>query len=211
MKILTTGLITDGTSDQALIPLLTSLLESLLPNTGFQPPQWIAPQGRKTLADRLAHALDPDQFHFDILFVHRDAENETFDKRALEISQATPQGPHPVVCVVPIKMTEAWLLTSEAAIKQAVGNPQSKAKLKLPPVTKIEACDAKSILDTALTEAKELNTLRRRKFKPEQFRARVAEELAIDLMPLRKVPSFRRLEQDLRDLLDQKKIPHAAL
>lgn len=211
MRTLSTGLIADGSSDQVLIPLLTTLLGELLPDTGFQPPQWIAPMGKKTLAEKIDHALDTQQFQLDILFVHRDSENETPEKRMLEISKATPpHGPHPIVCVLPVKMTEAWLLTSANVIRKAVGNPHSNVQLQLPQASKIESCDAKSVLFAALTGAAELGTQRRRKFKPESYRLRVAE-LTNDLSALREIPSFQQLEAALRSLLKQKKIPHAAL
>ncbi|MEY4977776.1 MAG: hypothetical protein RLZZ352_46 [Pseudomonadota bacterium] len=207
---LSTGLITDGSSDQALIPLLSTLLEALLPETGFVPPQWVPPAGRKTLAHKIAYALDIENFQFDILFVHRDAENEAADKRVEEIQKALPTGRHPVICVVPVKMTEAWLLTSESAIKQAVGNPRSTAKLELPALSKIASCDAKLVLDEALTLATERNARRRGQFKPSAYRRLVAE-CTTDLTALRKISSFQQLETDLIHLLKQKNIPHAEL
>lgn len=210
MKILTTGLITDGSSDQALIPLLTALLAELLPDTGFEPPAWVSPQGKKTLTEKIAYALEPRNYQFDILFVHRDAENERSERRRDEINKALPEGHHPVICVIPVKMTEAWLLTCENAIKQAVRNPQSTTKLNLPALSKIESCDAKSVLDTALTSATELNARRRNQFRPNEYRRLVAE-CTSDLTALRKVPSFKRLEEDLIQLFKQKNIPHAEI
>lgn len=48
----------------------------------------------------------------DALFVHRDAEAQTPDLRYLEIRTACEEGgvACPTVPVVPIRMTEAWLL-----------------------------------------------------------------------------------------------------
>ena len=207
MNTLSTGLITDGSSAQALIPLLTTLISELLPDTRFEPPHWVAPPDKNALSEKLAYALDPTNFQFDILFVHRDAENESIAKRVEEITQSTPQGQHPVVCVIPVKMTETWLITSEKTIKEAVGNPLAKTKLKLPAVSKIESCNSKDVLDKALTEACEYGTQRRRKFKPEYFRRRVAE-LTSDLTTLRKIPSFKQMEEALINVLQQRGILH---
>ncbi len=208
MDTLSTGLITDGSSDKALIPLLTTLLSELLPATPFEPPQWIAPPDRNALSEKIAYALDSENFQFDVLFVHRDAENETIAKRIEEINQSTPAGNHPIVCVIPVKMTETWLITSDKAIKEAVGNSHSKVNLDLPTRTKIESCDAKTILLTALTTASEYGLKRRRKFQPEQFRQRVAE-LTTDLTALRKIPSFKQMELTLRGVLQQRGVLHA--
>lgn len=203
MQIITTGLIVDGSSDRALIPLLKQLFKTHLA-APFSEPEMIATP-INNLAGKIEYAVN--NFSFDLLFVHRDAENETSEKRISEITQAMPMGNHPVICVVPIKMTESWLLTSEVAIRQAVGNPNSKIKLSLPKSNKIESCDAKFILNTALTAACELGAQRRRKFNPEQYRYRVAE-LTTDLAALRKISSFRKLETDLIDMLKQRNIPH---
>jgi hypothetical protein len=207
MDTLSTGLIADGSSDQSLIPLLTTLLGELLPETRIETPQWIAPTNKNALSEKIAYALDPENFQFDILFVHRDAENETIAKRVEEISQSTPAGKYPIVCVIPVKMTESWLITSDKVIKEAVGNSHSQAKLALPAQNKIESCDSKTVLLAALTEASEYGAQRRRKFKPEQFRHRVAE-LTTDLTALRKISSFKKMENALIDILEERGIPH---
>ena len=187
------------------MPLLQKLLQTHLTNIPFKEPELVVPPV-KTLTEKIAFAID--NFDFDILFIHRDAENQDRQKRIEEITQAAPQGQHPVVCVIPVKMTEAWLLTSEAVIRQAVGNPTSKAKLALPSLKKIESCEAKFVLNQALIAATEWGTQRRRKFNPEQYRYRVAE-LTTNLQALRQIRSFQLLENDLVDLLKQLKIPHA--
>ena len=207
MDTLSTGLITDGSSDQALIPLLTTLLSDLLPQARIDTLQWIAPANKNSLSEKISYALDTGNFQLDILFVHRDAENETVAKRVEEISQSTPAGKHPIVCVIPVKMTESWLITSDKAIKEAVGNSHSKAKLDLPAQNKIESCDAKAVLFEALTQAREHGAHRRRKFKPERFRQRVAE-LTTDLTALRKIPSFKLMEDALLDILQRRNTSH---
>jgi hypothetical protein len=203
MQVITTGLIVDGSSDRALIPLIKQLFKTHLA-APFSEPELIAPPVNN-LTEKIKYAVT--NFSFDLLFVHRDAENEPTEKRVAEITQATPMGNHPVICVIPVKMTESWLLSSESAIRHAVGNPNSKVKLTLPKSKQIESCDAKLVLNTALTTACEHGTQRRRKFNPEQYRYRVAE-LTTDLVALRKIPSFRKLEMDLIDMLKQRNIPN---
>ena len=193
MTILTCALIADGSSDRALIPLIKLLLREHF-QSPFEEPQLI--QGdRPDLVSRIKDALD--KFAIDILFVHRDAENENYRCRESEIQQAVPPGrTDSVICVIPIKMTETWLLTDAIAIRCAVGNPNSEVALPLPKADKLEACQAQDVLFGVLTIASELGAQRRRKFKPEQYRHRVAE-LTSDLKLLRQIPSFKRFEDAL--------------
>jgi hypothetical protein len=198
MTIVTTGLIADGSSDRALIPLLKLLLREHL-TLPFEEPQFID-WDENDLSSKIRTALD--RFSVDILFVHRDAENEDWVLRAEEIQKAIPaNNSQNIVFVIPVKMTEAWLLTDVSAIRQAVGNPTSTVNLNLPKAKKIEACAAKEVLLAAITAAREYGPQRRRNFKPEQYRHRVAE-LTSDLKLLRQIPSFKRLEDSLRPLLE---------
>ena len=193
MQIITTALIADGTSDRALIPLLKLLLKEHL-KLPFEEPQLI--QGDSNdLQSKVHTALT--NFSLDILFVHRDAENEPWERREEEIRNAIPPNlTNTVISVIPIKMTEAWLLTDPGAIRCAVGNPNSTEPLNLPKISKIEASAAKKVLFDALTLASEFGAQRRRKFRPEQYRHRVAE-LTTDLKLVRQIPSFKRMEDQL--------------
>lgn len=193
MNVVVTGLVADGTSDRALIPLLRLLLKEHL-QIPFEEPQFIDVE-RHNLAGKIKHATE--KYSLDVLFVHRDAENEEWEKRVAEIQGSTPiANQTPIVSVIPIKMTEAWLLTDVQAIRSAVGNPNSNVELPLPNHKKIEQSAAKKILLESLVIACEAGANRRRRFKPEQYRQRVAE-LVSDLDSLRKLPSFQRLEDDL--------------
>lgn len=197
MQIITTALIADGTADRALIPLLKLLLKEHL-TLPFEEPQLI--QGDSNDLQSRVHTV-LTKFSLDILFVHRDAENESWEKREEEIRNAIPHNlTSKVVSVIPIKMTEAWLLTDPSAIRSAVGNPNSTEPLNLPKISKIEASAAKKMLFDALTLASEFGAQRRRKFRPEQYRHRVAE-LTTDLNLIRQIPSFKRMEDQLVPVL----------
>lgn len=197
MQVVTTGLIADGSSDRALIPLLKLvLLEHLkLP---FEEPQLIHGEDND-LQSKVQCALT--KFSLDILFIHRDAENEQWEQREQEIRNAIPQNiDGKVVSVIPIKMTESWLLTDPMAIRNAVGNPNSNTPLNIPKINKLESCAAKKVLLEALTLASEYGAQRRRKFRPEQYRHRVSE-LTTDLQLMRQIPSFKRMEDQLLPIL----------
>ena len=43
-----------------------------------------------------------------------------------------------VVCVVPVRMQEAWLLIDEAALRRAAGDPNGTQPLAMPDVQRLE-------------------------------------------------------------------------
>jgi hypothetical protein len=200
VRTLTATLVADGSSDHsALVPLIAMLLDEVLPG----PFRLVSAQGLTgghTLEERLPQSIQ--LFPCDLLLVHRDAESSTFVRREEEVRRALVSSgvvtPH--VCVVPVRMTEAWLLVSEQAIKAAVGHPNGRAKLGLPAPHQVESIQAKDRLLRALEVASELGTVRRRRFEPTQYRHRVADEM-LDLFGLRMLPSFQRFEKALRERL----------
>jgi hypothetical protein len=199
-------LVADGSSDACLL----GHIEWLLREIGWRDVkgQWAdlgqVPDVGRDLADRLRVALG--LYGVDVVFVHRDAETEALATRIDEIEAAiTAVGqPVPHVCVVPVRMTEAWLLHDEAAIRRAVDNPNGRAKLPIPPVKRLEElADPKSVLRDALLVASESSGARLKKMRSEfgRLRRRVAERIT-DYAPLRALEAFARFEHDLRRVLD---------
>ena len=115
-------LVREGTSDDGLM----SPLKALLIDLGFGADSQIVAQpfaGSKRTADVLQLIMDEGQTP-DIVFVHRDADNDGYERRELEVHQASEEvSPEfAVVPVVPVKMTEAWVL-------HALHSPQYQAQL----------------------------------------------------------------------------------
>ena len=144
------ALIADGSSDRIVIPLLRCLLAQHLGSRPFSlDDEPIKAQGN-SLKERIDSTIQ--SYELDLLFVHRDSENQDWEARQREIDDAKIGAKRSVVGVVPVRMSEAWLLTSEQVIRNAV-NPHSRSPLNLPTLKKIEQCDAKAVLLKALTEA----------------------------------------------------------
>ena len=144
------------------------------------------------------------QFHpCEILFVHRDSEGQPpttrYDEIQGAVEEAVPAPERvPYVCVVPVRMTEAWLLFDETAIRRAAGNPNGRMPLELPPVAKAEELpDPKFLLVRAFRTASGQSGRRLKKLNVQARRTRLAE-LITDFSPLRQLPAFSRLEEDLR-------------
>ena len=87
--------------------------------------------------------------------------------------------------IIPITMSEAWLLSNESAIRLAGGNPYSRCQLNLPKLSETERiADPKHTLFEQLRVASELTGRRLRKFDRNRARAQVAEYID-DFSPLR--------------------------
>ncbi|MDR3792763.1 MAG: hypothetical protein P4L03_05205 [Terracidiphilus sp.] len=204
MSYLASTLLCDGSSDRTLIPILNWLLQAHAPQRTLAEIQWADFRNRRNrprdLTERIRRAIS--DFPCDILFVHRDAEAQNPDDRRTEILTAlsnTPDTP-PAVCVIPIRMTEAWLLLDEAAIRYASGNPRGRKPLYLPALNTVEGlADPKLVLFEALRIASEQTGRRLKNLRVDERRHRVAE--LMDYSRLRGIHAFDLLESELIDTL----------
>jgi hypothetical protein len=205
MDSLSYTLVADGSAERALLPVLDWLLREVFPHLTFTG-QFADTRGLRkpsnSLADRLSVALA--LYPCDLLFVHRDAENQPPDRRYAEIQEAlaTLSGAPCAVRIVPIRMTEAWLMFDEAALRYAAGKPHGRRPLDLVPLARVESHpDPKKHLHEQLTKASERKGRRREEFEAKlpQTVYRLAS-LIEDFSPLRQLVAFQRLEDDLRRL-----------
>jgi len=200
MKEIRYTLITDGSSDQALLSILSWLLIDLGVRLAIQP-LWAdfrrLRYPPKKLSEKIQKAID--LYPCDLLFIHRDAEKESRQNRIEEIhiaiSTLNQAMALPVICVVPIRMTEAWLLLDEVAIRTAAGNPNGMQTLNLPKASKIELLsDPKETLRELLTTAR---PSARTKLPPITRVAELTESFHL----LRHLSAFQALESDLKEVL----------
>ncbi len=208
MNSLSITLLTDGSSDRALLPVLRWLLQQHRPNMPIDD-AWADlgrfPKPPRSLCDRIVAAI-----HFypcRILFIHRDAEGVSVEKREDEIRSGIAQAAKAVelpeaICVIPVRMTEAWLLFDEVAIRMAAGNPNGRTVLSLPELNEIEEIiNPKEILKDLLVQASELQGRRRARFKTAQAQWMVSRYID-NFDPLRQLRAFRALEKSVIDVLD---------
>ena len=195
----------DGSSDQVLLSHITWISRQHLPSSVPIAATWAdLTRLRKrptNLVERISGALAI--FPCDLLCVHRDAERESPEVRFREIESAISKvRESPAnIRVVPVRMTEAWLMFDEGAIRSAAGNPHGHAKLELPPIGQAEElADPKRRLHDILRAASELEGRRLRNFKVGLAVRRIVD-FCDDLSPLRQLDAFRRLEADLREYL----------
>jgi hypothetical protein len=199
--------VTDGPSDgEMLIPILEWLLRTHCGKIGINvvhaDPRRCREAPRR-LEKKIAFALEA--YPCDFLFVHRDAEGDPADWRRQEILKAMKSLGIAMgvihVCVVPVRMTEAWLLFNQSAIRFASGNPNGRVQLNLPPLSSLEQKpDPKRLLHELLIAASEFSGRRRKSFDPKS-RARLVARSLDDFSPLRQLSAFRALEKDIQQIV----------
>jgi hypothetical protein len=166
------------------------------------------PRPPKTFPDRIARTIT--MYPCDILFIHRDADRQTYDKRFLEITESVQaacegnqiQNLMPMhICVIPVRMLEAWLLFDEAALRRTAGRPRGKEPLDLPSLKDIENLpNPKEILNHALNIAATTRSDRARGLHRSEMTLRLAE-LIDDFSPLLALSAFARLNRDIHDVV----------
>jgi hypothetical protein len=201
MKPFVYTLLSDGSSDRVLLRVIDWLLLQK-PQVGMAGLVGQAadlsslpyPPELRDLPGRMRSAAH--YYPCDVLFVHRDAEGQPMERRMEEIREAAREAHLAPIPVVPVRMTEAWLLIDEMALRRAADNPAGRVPLDLPPPWRIEQIpDPKERLRQLLENACEKHGRRLKAFKrdlPKRIQ-RVAE-LINDFTPLRQLLAFRAFE-----------------
>ena len=201
-------LVTDGSSDIALIPILTWLLRENGVAHTIQS-EWadlnrVPHSKRRRLKDKIYWSLE--LYPCELLFVHRDAEREPRENRVSEITTAIQPvviSVPPRICVVPVRMQETWLLFDEPAINHAAGNSSNRQSLNLPPINRLEDLpDPKTELHERLKQASNLKGRRLSGFPVSEYARRITEFIQ-DFSPLRALSAFAALESELQQIVEQ--------
>ncbi|HZP66911.1 MAG TPA: hypothetical protein VFB32_11435 [Rudaea sp.] len=198
-------LVAEGSDDRMLFGPIEWLLDvhCSVPYRGEWANPAVLENPSRDLPTRLAQVKR--FFPCDLAFVHRDVDTFTYDDRASEINRAIASADYsvPVICTIPVRMTEAWFLFNEAAIKQAADRPSSRAQLRLPSHAEVQRrADPKDILTRALIEASDLSGRRLRQFSNDISRRKMlVSNLISDYSPLRAHQSFTKFEADLKQIL----------
>ena len=200
MDLIRYTLLADGTSDEVLLPIIDWLMAQHCPAARIVSvfARDIGPVGNDLLM-RVPAALR--NFPCDILFVHRDAERMAREDRLREINEALVDTRIPVVPIVPIRMTEAWLLADEGAIRFASGNASGRNPLNLPAKRQWESLpDPKEVLREALLVASGRTGRALGKFRPERVQSLITRR-SESFHALRGLSAFDAFERDLKTQL----------
>lgn len=205
-------LLPEGSSDRALIPLLTWLLRDIGVSRAIQSnlaDVWRLREKPRGVREKIVRSIE--LYPCDLLFVHRDADRDPPEARVDEIQDAVEEARQeievsPVICVVPVRMQEAWLLFDAAAIRRAAGNPNGREELRLPELRRIESLsDPKTHLYDLIRIASGLTGRRLKRMKVRALSSRASQVSGYieDFSPLRALPAFRHLETNLRAVVNE--------
>ena len=205
MQRLNYTLVSDGTSDRALLPILSWLLRDCCGSLPIQPALADLRRLRnppRSLVERIRRSIE--LYPCDLLFVHRDAEGAAFEDRLAEIKTALSESiatSKPAICIVPVRLSEAWLLIDESALRHAAGNPNGNVRLDLPTPDRLEQLpDPKQVLHDVMRRASGLRGRRLASFNRRLHRYRVADWVD-DFSPLYRLSAFQLLSADLKQVV----------
>lgn len=208
MTELSYTLVSDGSADRALIPLLNWLIAASGYSGSIQGEccdfRLLPRSSRPKLSAKILYGLT--LYPCDLLFVHRDAERVSREKRVQEIGNALDEvfrklQRQPHVCVIPVRMTEAWLLFNEAAIRRAAGNPHGREPLDLPRLSQLERLSKpKDMLHRLIRQAAGLGARRRETLRVGYCVNQITQHIE-DFSRLRALKAFALLESEIRQIL----------
>lgn len=197
------ALISDGTSDQVLLKIIDWAFQQFLniETMGERADFYFLETRPKSISDKVR--LVAEQYDdLDFIVVHRDAEKETYEKRASEVAvELATANIQPLLSipVIPVRMTEAWLLFDAKAIASAAGNPNIGRLPILPALHSVESLpDPKAVLEKLIRDS---CGLRSRGLKNLNTRhcIQLIPEFVEDFSPLLKIPSFQKFKQQILD------------
>ena len=193
----------EGSSDTGLI----AHLETLLVHFGAQEVTGMPDTRKGTIPARLRQLLTEETgTGIDMVFIHRDSDGPDRNGREREIRRGVEESgfPHPLIPVIPVQETEAWLLLDEQAIRDVVAS-KGKQSLRLPKPNAIEGTrKPKEILQKALLAASETSGRRLKKEKNSfNHHRRVLLQRLDPFGAVRDLPSWQCLERDIQRALAQ--------
>jgi hypothetical protein len=186
----------EGTSDSGIVPHIESIAAENDIEVSVTYPELdrLPTRPGRAIAAKLAAVYRLGGV-YDLIVVHRDADSQGVQARVDEIGAAvaavTEAVPH--VPVVPVRMTEAWLLTSESELRHVAGNPNGRNPLDLPGIASLERiADPKALLKEILGKASGASGRRLDKFQQRfsQHRRQLLERLD-RAGPVNQLPSWQ--------------------
>ncbi|MEZ5085919.1 MAG: hypothetical protein R2722_06620 [Tessaracoccus sp.] len=177
----------EGTSDTPLGDIVGQLLARHNIDVHVSKPDFgrLSSKVQRDVSSKIAASLKLTTKPVDLFILHRDSDNARASDRKDEILRAveleSPNSLH--IAVVPIRMTEAWLVLDEKAIRTTAGNPRGRTPLNLPKAAEVERrSDPKRILADALITAADETGRRKRRIEQrfDDHRRRLLEILDLD-------------------------------
>ncbi len=199
-------LISDGSSDRVLLNIINYTLKSFT-NKNFEGQRaefGFLKEKVKNLERKIFYAID--LYEPDIIFIHRDAEKQSLQSRDSEIdkelskAEAYIKKQKQFAKIIPVRMTEAWLMIDERAIRAAAGNPNGKKQIHLPRIKNLEDIpEPKDELEKLLQIASGLSGRRLRDLNT-RHAIQLIPEYIDDFSALEELPSYQHFKNQIQTL-----------
>ncbi|HEX4814262.1 MAG TPA: hypothetical protein VFV66_16075 [Nonomuraea sp.] len=160
---------------------------------------------RKDVASKLIAGARLIDGGIDVVVVHRDADGAGRSARENEIIEAIASSGIncSAIPVIPVRMTEAWLLLDEKEIRRVAGNPNGTGRIPLPKMHEVERiADPKELLKECLTQAASERGRRRQRAtnRFSQHRRQLLERLDIN-GPVAQLESWKFLIKNVEAVI----------
>jgi hypothetical protein len=201
MRYLTSALVSEGVTDDQFLPRLLARALTEICQTEFEDAVEVADvqplrdrKGPCSTADAIK-LVEQNPASFSLIFFHHD-QGASADRVAREWLQPLRQlwgdRAEQLVAVVPVRETEAWLLTDGDALRSALGVRWTDAEMGLPaqPRRVERIADPKKVLDDLMSRVSRSTT--------DHF-GQLGE--LVSLARLDDVPAYRQWWSDTRDAL----------
>lgn len=195
-------LISDGTSDRVLLHIIDWTFLTVLGRevNGERADFSFQKRPPISLAEKISAAAN--LYETGLIIIHRDAEKETIHDRDKEIETAieAANSAGKTLKIIPVRMTEAWLLFDAEAILKTAAAAKNTVMPVLPDFKKLEMLpDPKETLSELLRKASGLAGRRLKKLNV-PFLIQLLPQFINDFSPLEKLPSFQHFRQQIEAL-----------
>ena len=215
-NILQIGFTTEGTTDVRFLEnVIRRSFEFIVLDCNSQievyPPEYLRKKGENFVEQVVNIVKKYPYFH--VICIHSDADSPDIEDRLKNnfepVFAAVEEFGNDVcknlVTIIPVQMTEAWMLADLDLLKEKIGTSKSNRDLGLPNrIKSVEnLADPKAVIKEALRVAQLDQPRRRKKLKISQLYSPLSQELSIE--KLMQLPSFRYFMENIRSSLKKLK------
>lgn len=201
---ITIGLLSEGTTDQLF---LASIIKRTFYQEAFFCSQLVdiediefITKGSGSFSETVQSAIQSGvkNFNMKILCVHADADSKSVENvMKNKFSKIINETDIPVVPVIPIQETEAWMLADRALLKAEIGTTKSDLELGIHRAPETIA-NPKEVIENAIRVARaDLAKKRRKEFAIGDLYLAVGQ--SIDLLQLENLPSYQHFKENVRN------------
>ena len=155
-----------------------------------------------------------NEFGMMILCVHTDADDKTdtnvYQNKINPALNALDECDETIckhiVPIIPVQMTESWMLADKKLLKEVIGTTKSDSDLQIHKLPETYA-NPKEAIETAIRIASQEQARRRRRdLKIGELYQLIGQRLAIE--ELKKIPSYVKFQNNIREVLRKMKYLH---